>query len=116
MNDCVEVCGTRPRIRRPWERCRLQVDVAGKSVTQQAHKDQTDINAIVERFHRTGIMPQSARQPIFADVTGLQVDLTEAINRSRETLEIAVKMAKDQEKERNKPKEEPAKPELEEAP
>lgn len=65
----------------------------------------TDVNVIMARFDRTGILPEPTQQPNYADVVDLQGDLTEIHQRSQEALEIARKFA-----ETWKPREEP--PEL----
>lgn len=40
-----------------------------KSKTQQNMKDEADINVIVGRFLKTGLMPQGVRVPEYADFT-----------------------------------------------
>lgn len=59
------------------------------SKTRQAHADACDINNIVDRYHRTGQLPPTTRQPQYGDVTALQGDRTDLINQSRATLETA---------------------------
>lgn len=82
-------CG-RPRIRPPWCRVRYGMDFGDQeSLVQQAHWDQTDVNAIVDRYHRTGILPPVQNNGVYADVTGLQGDLTERIQKSREDIAAA---------------------------
>lgn len=66
----------------PLERRSLAFYTVGESKTRQSEKASADVNAIVERFARTGIMPPSTKQPIYDDVTGLQGDLTDAYNAS----------------------------------
>lgn len=39
---------------------------AGKSVTRQEHKHETDINTILDRFKVSGVLPPS-RQPVYGD-------------------------------------------------
>lgn len=56
------------------------------SRTQQADKDQTDVNAIVARFDRTGQLPINNQKPQYADVTELQRDLTTQIQESRDNI------------------------------
>lgn len=83
-------CGPQIRkVRPPWCRVRRVTVFEGETRTQQAHKDQTDVNAIVERFHRTGQLPLPKGTPQYGDVTSLQVDLTEALARSSEVIERA---------------------------
>ena len=66
----------------PLERRSLAFYTVGESMTRQSEKASADVNAIVERFARTGIMPPNTKQPIYDDVTGLQTDLTDAYNAS----------------------------------
>lgn len=68
----------------PLSRTRLAYHTVGESKTRQADKQAADINAIVDRFNRTGQLPPAKTQPMYADVTGLQGDLTESVNKSRE--------------------------------
>lgn len=77
-----EVCETVRRVRRPWERLRVQSVPQGETRTLDSFVDQTDINKIIKRFDRTGYLPENTRVPQFGDVTGLQGDLTERINES----------------------------------
>lgn len=37
------------------------------TLTQQHHADETDINLIVKRYMQTGVLPQTALQPLFGD-------------------------------------------------
>lgn len=82
-------------IRHPYERIRVQTPSGGESKTQQAHKDQTDINAIIARFDRTGVLPGNPNQGVYADCTDLQTDLTEALQRTQEVLERATQFKAD---------------------
>lgn len=76
-------------VRHPHERARVLTPVRGKSMTHQSHKDLCDINSIVRRFENTGQLPESTKQPQYADVSALQSDLTERINESRAVLDQA---------------------------
>ena len=49
------------------------------SVTDQSHGDQTDINRVIERYKRTGVMPQGNGPGHYADVTSLQGDFAERL-------------------------------------
>lgn len=66
----------------PLERRSLAFYTVGESKTRQSEKASSDVNAIVERFARTGVLPPNTKQPIYDDVTGLQGDLTDAYNAS----------------------------------
>lgn len=61
----------------------------GETMTQQSHKDQTDVNAIVARFDRTGYMPPEKGQRQYGDVTALQGELTDLIEKSRSDIKKA---------------------------
>lgn len=80
---------TPPRVRHPYERVRVTTTFSGKSMTHQSHAESCDINNIIRKFDRTGVLPPSTRPEQYADVTGLQGDLTERINTSREILDKA---------------------------
>lgn len=79
-------CGEQPFRRPQYCRERLSIVIEGESMTQQSFLDQTDVNAIVERFQRTGVLPVAEKPAVYDDVTGLQVDLTTAIERSRDQI------------------------------
>lgn len=78
-----------PVVRHPYSRLRVTVRSDLASRTQQSHKDQCDINKILRRFDNTGELPPPTREAQYGDVTGLQGDLTERINTSREVLDQA---------------------------
>lgn len=87
--EMIEQCGATPRVRPPWCRQRVALFNEEPSMTQQAHLDQTDVNAIVKRFHRTGVLPEGRGTPQYGDVTGLQGDLTELYNQANQRIETA---------------------------
>lgn len=60
-------------------------DPVGQSLTQQAAKDQTDINDIVKRYQRTGQMPPT-KEGVFMDTTPYSGTLTELHQNAQETL------------------------------
>jgi len=78
-----------PYVRRPWERHPVYLVNDQPSMTQQSHYDQTDVNAIVARFERTGAMPPPTKPAMYGDVTDLQGELTELIQRSQEQISAA---------------------------
>lgn len=78
-----------PYIRRPFERVRTYTVIKGESMTQQSHAESCDINNIIRRFDNTGVLPPAKHEAQYADVTSLQVDLTEAYNRAAETIATA---------------------------
>lgn len=72
-------------IRKPRSRERLITQTSGDSKVQDGFGNDTDVNRIVERFTRTGIMPTATREGQYADVSGLQEDLTDLIAKQRQT-------------------------------
>jgi len=76
---------TRPLIRKPWNRLRVQVDLTGQqSKVDASQGNDTNVNHISSRFAITGHLPANTATPQYADVTGLQGDLTEIINRGKQ--------------------------------
>jgi len=53
------------------ERRRVQLVCRDPSLTRQSEAASCDVNKIVERFKRTGILPPVARQGFYADVAEL---------------------------------------------
>lgn len=76
-------------VRHPFERVRTPTIIEGKSMTHQSHAEKCDINHIIRRFDRTGVLPPETRPAQYHDVTALQGDLTERINSSRQVLDTA---------------------------
>lgn len=62
------------------------------------------MNNIIARYERTGQLPPSRQVPQYADVTGLQGDLTDLHNVARETIGTADQFFKDRAKEAEKQK------------
>lgn len=53
----------------PFEKRAIET---GESLTKQSFKDECDINYIMERFQRTGILPdQNPRQPVYGDFSSV---------------------------------------------
>lgn len=50
-----------------------------KSLTVQSEKDNCDVNLIVEKFEKTGILPVMSQSPAYGDVSGA-VDYQTAMN------------------------------------
>jgi len=71
-------------IRLPLSRERLITQVPGESMVNAGFGNETDVNAIVARFTRTGQLPPPTSTPQYADVTELQRDFTELVEESRE--------------------------------
>ena len=53
--------------------------VRGESRTEQAHRQETNINTIVSRYQRTGLLPVAAGSPRYGDFTGV-VDYHSAVD------------------------------------
>lgn len=68
-----------PVIRRALDRVRTITLVPGESRTQTVFGNETDVNAIMARFTRTGVLPPGRTDPQYADVTELQRDMTETL-------------------------------------
>lgn len=75
-----------PSIRKPLSRSRVITEVPGESVTDTSFGNETDVNAIIARTTRTGVLPEPAKPAQYADVTALQGDLTETIERTRSAM------------------------------
>lgn len=73
----------REKLRKPWERERSITEFEGESQTDTSSGNDTDVNHIVARFARTGQLPPATREGYFGDVTHLQGDLTEMIERGK---------------------------------
>jgi len=81
--------GEGPVVRPWWWRESVKTAIVGESRTQQAHKDTTDVNVILSRYERTGVLPSVKQNGMYADVTGLQGDLTERIMESQSVIATA---------------------------
>lgn len=93
-------------VRHPFERVRTPTIILGESMTHQSHAESCDINNIIRRFDRTGVLPPGTRPAQYADVTALQGDLTERINTSREILDTAGRALEQKQEEVKKKKQE----------
>lgn len=76
-------------VRKPYERVRVTFETDGPSKTHQSHKDSCDVNQILARYERTGMLPPSRSVGQFGDVTGLQGDLTERAAFAQSTVSTA---------------------------
>lgn len=72
----------KPKINKPWERERKITDLEGQqSKVDRSHGNDTDVNKIVARFSRTGVLPGNPEAAQYADVSNLQEDLTDLMER-----------------------------------
>lgn len=88
-------------IRKPLQRERVITDLTGqKSKTDRSSGNDTDINNIVARFQRTGVMPPPTGEPHYGDVSALQGELTDLIARGeaarQELQELELQKEKEQ--------------------
>lgn len=88
-----------PYVRNPFIRKRVQFSTAGDSKTHQSHREAVDVNNIIARYERTGQLPPARMAPQYADVTGLQGDLTDLYNTSSQTIGTADQFFKNRAKE-----------------
>ncbi|AZL82977.1 internal scaffolding protein [Apis mellifera associated microvirus 10] len=78
---------SRAYVRNPFSRMRVVTDVGVEDATDQTHAESVDVNSIIRKYKRTGVLPppRPGRVPQYADVTGLQDGtLTEQLQRARE--------------------------------
>lgn len=75
--------------RKPWERHQSKTFITDESLTQQSHKESVDVNNIVARFARTGILPPGQGNPVYGDVTAFAKPFQEAIDAAGITIEQA---------------------------
>lgn len=85
-----------PYIKKPYERVRQTLETFGETRVDTSFGNDTDVNTIIARCTRTGEpLPGNPNQGQYVDVTGLQKDLTELVNESREALQKAEEMQKE---------------------
>ncbi len=78
---------------------RVQVVNNDPSTVVDTELEFSDINHVIERFYRTGQLPEATKQPQYGDVTGYQGDLTERYAAATETQQIAQEYADQHHKE-----------------
>jgi len=76
-----------PTIQRWYGRKRVPVPAGGESCTDRSFGNDTDINHIVARFARTGVLPLQPNNLPFEDVTELQGDLAELLDKSEKGIQ-----------------------------
>lgn len=81
------ILDSRRIFRHPFHRVSVRLPVNKPSMTHQAHAESCDINSIIRQFDRTGVLPPAAHQPIYADVSDLNRDLTELLSDSSNVLD-----------------------------
>lgn len=97
IDSCSGEIGPKRAVRRPHARVRCVFFTDGESRTSQAFADQCDINSIMRRFERTGHIPvtRPGVDGVYADVTGLQGDLTTLAHESGVIVSKVTKAAAD---------------------
>lgn len=60
----------------------VRIEVFSPSMTRQSEKDSCDINVIMRKYQKTGVLPVKDREAFFADVSQMG-DYQEAIERVR---------------------------------
>lgn len=50
---------------------RLYAKMSKETQTEQSHKQECDINYIMQRYRKTGILPTRINKPVFADVANV---------------------------------------------
>lgn len=74
----------RPLVRDRFNTRRSPTIIEGKSLTKQSFKDQVDVNSIVAKFNKTGMVDHvNPRTPLYGDFTNAQ-DYMTALNAVRE--------------------------------
>lgn len=79
--------------RKPWHTGRHQTVFEGETMTQQSHKDSVNVNKIISRYDRTGILPQNPYSPVYGDVSAFARPFQEALDASGVTIEQAREFA-----------------------
>lgn len=80
---------TPPTLRMRGQRTRYVTHIYGESKVDASQGNDTDINQVVERFTRTGVLPEPTRPPQYIDCTDLQGDLTEMLEKARHVQQVA---------------------------
>ena len=78
--------GQSVRFRGPFEPLRVPLIVEGESMTDTSHGNDTDVNNIIARFDRTGQLPGNPGTGQYVDVSALNADLTELLEKQRSAL------------------------------
>lgn len=84
-----EVSSMEEKLRKPYSRLRIVASAGGKSRTQQSHKKSCDINHIIDRYDKTGQLPNPVRQGMYGDVSMLNGYLGEVLENAENTVNTA---------------------------
>lgn len=77
------------RLREQHVRERFRTDVIGESRTHQSHAQSCDVNWIISRYERTGELPRTKHDGVYADVSALGGDLMEQALRARDVIDMS---------------------------
>lgn len=77
------------RVRDGFSRERHITEIIGESRTHQSHKESSDVNWIIARYERTGELPRTKSDGIYADVSGLSGDLMDLKSRADDVISVA---------------------------
>lgn len=74
-----------PVVRMPYDRERLSFQTTGESLTHQSMQDECDINQIMLKWQKTGIIEHTnTYEGRYGDFTETPIDYQEALNQVRE--------------------------------
>lgn len=73
-------------VRPPFSRLRVQVVPVGDSLTLQSEASACDINEIIARYDQSGFLPAARMEPQYGDVSELNGDFGELLNKSMAAL------------------------------
>lgn len=83
FNDHDQIAVLATPVRNLHTRLRVQHIPEGESLTQQSFQDSVDINSIIARYDRTGVLPLPTRPAQYADVSGLNKEFTDLLTVNR---------------------------------
>lgn len=88
---------TKPEVRNKWQTKRLKTKVEGKSKAQQNLKDRTDINNIMAKYNKTGLIdwvkdPLKADYGDFSEVTDYQTALHQVMEAQEAFMTLSAKV------------------------
>ncbi len=80
---------TKPKVLKRYQRRRVVTDCSGPSRTEQSHREACDVNGILAKYRRTGVLPPMKSDGMYGDFVGLP-DYQESlnlVNRAREAFD-----------------------------
>ncbi|AXH73328.1 MAG: internal scaffolding protein [Microviridae sp.] len=80
--------GSEPLVILQHQRMRVQHVPQGESMTLQSEASACDINEIVRKYDQTGFLPVARMEPQYGDVSELNGDFGELLNKSIDALTI----------------------------